>query len=107
LGDEYRNLNAFFNKLGISHRVSFPHTHQQNRTVERKHRHIVETGLTLLARADVPFRFWSDAFFTACFLINRTPTRVLSMKTPLELLFKELPDSLEEKCPSTTVENRG
>jgi hypothetical protein len=60
--------------------------------VERKHRHIVETGLTLLAHAAVPFRFWSDAFSTACFLINRTPTRVLNMKTPLELLFKELPD---------------
>jgi histone deacetylase 1/2 len=73
-GGEYRNLNSFFNKLGISHRVSCPHTHQQNGAVERKHHHIVETGLTLLAHASVPFRFWSDAFTTACFLINRTPT---------------------------------
>jgi histone deacetylase 1/2 len=45
-----------------------------------------------LAHASVPFRFWSDAFSTACFLINRTPTRVLDMKTPLELLLNELPD---------------
>jgi histone deacetylase 1/2 len=72
--------------------VSCPHTHQQNGAVERKQRHIVETGLTLLAHAAVPFRFWSDAFSTACFLINKTPTRVLNMKTPLELFFKELPD---------------
>jgi histone deacetylase 1/2 len=91
-GGEYRNLNAFFNKRGISHHVSCPHTHQQNGAVERKHRHIIETGLTLLAHAAVPFHFWSDAFSSACFLINRTPTRVLNMKTPLELLFKELPD---------------
>jgi histone deacetylase 1/2 len=27
-GGEYHNLNTFFQKLGISHRVSFPHTHQ-------------------------------------------------------------------------------
>lgn len=63
-GGEYHNLNAFFSKLGITHRVSCPHTHQQNGVAERKHRHIVETGLALLAHASVPFRFWSDAFST-------------------------------------------
>jgi histone deacetylase 1/2 len=45
-GGEYHNLNTFFHKLGITHRVACPHTHQQNGSVERKHRHIVETGLT-------------------------------------------------------------
>ena len=54
-GGEYIKLNVFFDKLGILHRVSCPHTHQQNGTVECKHRHIVETGLTLLAHASVPF----------------------------------------------------
>jgi transposase InsO family protein len=39
-GGEYRNLNKFFTSLGISHRLSCPHTHQQNGSVERKHRHI-------------------------------------------------------------------
>jgi histone deacetylase 1/2 len=73
-GGEYRNLNTFFHKLGIIHRVACPHTHQQNSAAERKHRHIVKTGLTLLAHASMPFRYWSDAFFTACFLINRMPT---------------------------------
>ena len=91
-GGEYHNLNAFFNKLGITHRVSCPHTHQQNGVAERKHRHIVETGLALLAHASVPFRFWSDAFSTACFLINRLPTRLRHMKIPLELLLNEIPD---------------
>jgi histone deacetylase 1/2 len=91
-GGEYRNFNTFFDKLGISHRVSCPHTHQQNGAAERKHRHIIETGLTLLAHASLSFRFWSDAFATACFLIKRLPTRVLNMKTPLEILFHEVPD---------------
>jgi histone deacetylase 1/2 len=91
-GGEYIKLNQFFSDIGISHRVSCPHTHQQNGTAERKHRHIVETGLTLLAHASVPFRFWSDAFSTACFLINRLPSRVINMKTPLERLLGEKPD---------------
>jgi histone deacetylase 1/2 len=68
-GGEYHRLNQFFTDIGISHRVPCPHTHQQNGTAERKHRHIVETGLTLLAHASAPYRFWSDAFTTACFFL--------------------------------------
>jgi histone deacetylase 1/2 len=70
-GGEYHRLNKFFADIGISHRVSCPHTHQQNGTAERKYHHIVETGLTLLAHVFVPFSYWSDAFAIACFLINR------------------------------------
>jgi histone deacetylase 1/2 len=91
-GGEYHNLNTFFQKLGILHHVSCPHTHQQNGVAERKHRHIVETGLTLLSHASVPYFYWSDAFTTTYFLINRLPTRLLHMKTPLELLLHETPN---------------
>ena len=72
--------------------MSCTHTHQQNGTVERKHRHIVETGLTLLAHASAPLCYWNDAFATACFLINRLPSRTIEMKTPLERLLNETPD---------------
>jgi histone deacetylase 1/2 len=91
-GGKYLKLNKFFANIGVSHRVSCPHTHQQNGTAERKHHRIVETGLTLLAHASVPFRFWSDAFSTACFLINRLPSRVIDMQTPIERLLGETPD---------------
>jgi hypothetical protein len=57
-GGEYQKIhNTFFRSLGIAHRVSCPHTHQQNGSAERKHRHIVETGLALLAHAHVPLKF--------------------------------------------------
>jgi histone deacetylase 1/2 len=44
-GGEYEKLNSFFQHIGITHRVSCPHAHQQNGATERKHRHIVEVGL--------------------------------------------------------------
>jgi hypothetical protein len=56
-GGEFRSLNKFFENCGIVHRVACPHTHQQNGAVERKHRHIVETGLALLYHGSVPLRF--------------------------------------------------
>uniref|UniRef100_A0A2N9GPU0 Integrase catalytic domain-containing protein n=1 Tax=Fagus sylvatica TaxID=28930 RepID=A0A2N9GPU0_FAGSY len=52
-GGEFRKLNPFFAKCGIAHRLSYPHHHKQNGFVERKHRHIVDTSLTLLAAASM------------------------------------------------------
>jgi hypothetical protein len=46
-GGEYRPVNQLLQQLGILHRISCPHTHQQNGAIEQKHRHIVETGLAL------------------------------------------------------------
>lgn len=69
-----------------------PHTHQQNGSAERKHRHIVEVGLSLLAQACMPLKFWDEAFLAATFLINRTPSKVISYATPLERIFKVQPD---------------
>jgi hypothetical protein len=54
LCSEYHKLKSF-QPIGISHHVSYSYVHQQNSSVERKHRHIVEVGLTLLAQASMSF----------------------------------------------------
>jgi histone deacetylase 1/2 len=89
---EYEKLNSFFQEIGIAHRVSCPHAHQQNGAAERKHRHIVEVGLDLLANASMPLKFWDEAFLTAAYLINILPSRVINYSTPAELLLREKPD---------------
>lgn len=91
-GGEYQTLNSFFNKAGIVHLVSCPHTHQQNGSAERKHRHIVEVGLSLLSHAAMPLKFWDEAFQTAVYLINRVPSKTIGHATPLERLFNQKPD---------------
>jgi histone deacetylase 1/2 len=91
-GGEYEKLSPFFQKLGITHHVSCPHAHQQNGSAERKHRHIVEVGLALLAHASMPLKFWDEAFLTATYLINIMPSKVINNATPVELLFETVPD---------------
>jgi histone deacetylase 1/2 len=91
-GGEYHRLHKYFQATGIDHHISCPHTHQQNGLAERKHRHIVETGLTLLVQAQIPLRFWDEAFNTACYLINRMPSRTINNDTPIHKLFKTQPD---------------
>ncbi|GKA32283.1 putative RNA-directed DNA polymerase [Tanacetum coccineum] len=91
-GGEFRNLASFFSSLGIIHRRSCPHTSEQNGFVERRNRHVVETGLTLLAQACVPQRFWHYAFDTAVYLINRMPSRTSTTSHRFEHIFKRSPD---------------
>jgi len=61
-GREFRPLTQFLNTLGITHRLTCPHIHHQNGSVGRKHRCIVETGLTLLPNAKLPLCYWDHAF---------------------------------------------
>lgn len=72
--------------------MSCPHTHQQNGVAEQKHRHIVKTGLTLLAQSSISVRFWDKAFLTATYLINHLPSRVIENTTPLFGLLGTTPD---------------
>ncbi|CAJ2671926.1 unnamed protein product, partial [Trifolium pratense] len=91
-GGEFRPLTKYLTELGVVHRLTCPHTHHQNGLVERKHRHLVETGLTLLSQANLPMKYWDHAFVTAAFLINRIPTPVLDNKSPYYVLLNKQPD---------------
>jgi hypothetical protein len=93
-GGEFTS-NAFMNHLaynGITQQLSCPHTPEQNGLAERKHRHIVETGLTLLFHANVPLKLWVDAFLIAVYLINRLPLSSIGKETPYSKLFGKNPD---------------
>ena len=79
-------LVPFFNVLA-SCIVSPAHTPSKTGATERKHRHIVEVGLTLLAHASVPLKFWEEAFLTTVFLINRLLSRVINNETPFYHIF--------------------
>jgi hypothetical protein len=91
-GGEFIPVQTYLSSNGISYRQTCPHTHHQNGSVERKIRHIVDTGLALLSHSSVPLRFWDSSFDTACYLINRLPSSVNKLKSPFELLFHKTPD---------------
>jgi hypothetical protein len=59
--------------------------------VERKHQHLIDTTLALLAASSLPKKFWDDACLTSCYLINRLPTPLLNL-SPFQKLFSQVPD---------------
>ncbi|RDX81177.1 hypothetical protein CR513_38173, partial [Mucuna pruriens] len=91
-GGEFLQFTNFLTQIGVHHRVICPHTHHQNGTVECKHRHTVELGLTLLAQASLPLKYWDHAFLTSVYLIKRLPTSSLNFDIPFSELFGQFPD---------------
>lgn len=87
IGVEYHKLKDFFSSHGIQRLTTPPHTSQHNGSAKRQHQHIVETGLTLLHQAFVPFSYWPFAFQNASYVINQMPTPILDLETPFETLF--------------------
>lgn len=80
-------FKSYLANHGISHQISCPHTPQQNGVVERKHRHIIETVISLLSQSSLDYSFWPFAAQTAVTLINLLPTSVLSWKSPWFTLY--------------------
>lgn len=70
-GGEYLAMRSFLATCGITRLTTPPHTPEHNSYSEGRHRHIVETGLTLLHRASLPILFWPYAIAAAIYLINR------------------------------------
>lgn len=91
-GGEYAALKSHFSSTGISHLTTPPHTPEHNGFSERRHRHIVETRLTLLRHTFIPLELWSAAFSTVVYLINRMPKANLSNVSSYHRLFKKSPN---------------
>jgi len=89
---EFLVFRSFLDEHGIQHRLTCPHTHEQNGSIERKHRHITEMGLSLLAGANLPLTFWGEAFSTVVTIINVLPTMVLKYDNSYQLWFHKEPN---------------
>ncbi|TXG68264.1 hypothetical protein EZV62_003199 [Acer yangbiense] len=92
MGGEYLPFVNHLSKEGIKVQFSCPYTHQQNGVPKRKHRNIVEMGLTLLAHSGLPLKYWFEAFSTTTVLINNLPSSVLGFVSPFEKLYKRKPN---------------
>ncbi|XP_022871982.1 uncharacterized protein LOC111391071 [Olea europaea var. sylvestris] len=78
------NFQLFCQQNGILTQFSCVATPQQNGVVERKHRHILEAARALRFQANLLIKFCGECILTAVYLINYTPTPLLSGKNKFQ-----------------------
>lgn len=88
-GGEYifKAVTSYLASHGIAHQISCPYTPQQNDLMERKHRHLKETTITLLSQASLPSQYWSFAIQTNVSRINLLPTATFGFLSPWYKLY--------------------
>jgi len=85
-GGEYMAANTkdILNQRGIEHHLTMPGSPQQNGKAERFNRTIMDKAMSMLHTAGLPNGFWEFALASAAHIYNRTPSRMLKWRTPIE-----------------------
>ncbi|GJV09495.1 integrase, catalytic region, zinc finger, CCHC-type containing protein [Tanacetum coccineum] len=93
-GTEFVNkdLNAYYESVGITHDKTVSRTPQQNGVVERRNRTLVEAARTMLIFSKAPLFLWAEAIATACYTQNWSLIHTRHNKTPYELVHDKKPD---------------
>ena len=82
------DLRKYFEGEGIQHETSCPYTPQQNGRAQRKIGDILGKGRILMEQACISKKIWGFVVMTTIHLINRLTTKILSLKSPIEILEK-------------------
>ena len=87
-GDSAR---AYCQQEGIRFQIRAPHTKEQNGSAERSGKTLIDSSRSMLSTSNLPLHLASETYVTAGYLLNRTPTRSISWKTPFEMAYYKKP----------------
>jgi hypothetical protein len=114
-GGEYtsHDFRTFYEGNGIKHEITAPYTPQHNGMAERRNRTIMNMTRCMLKEKGLPHSFWGEVVVTACYVLNRSPTKkvnkvpevIWSGQTPSVkhlrvfgcLCYKHIPDQKRKK----------
>ncbi|KAH9688940.1 Integrase catalytic domain-containing protein [Citrus sinensis] len=76
---------VFCKQEGIQRQFMVAYTPQQNGVVEQMNRTFTEIIRAILRTAGLPNSFWAEAAKTACYIVNRSRSTVIGLKTVMEM----------------------
>ena len=94
-GTEYLSTKQreWYKEKSITLQTTGAYFPQQNDMAERFNRTLCEKKLAMILESGVPKRLWNEAAITAVYLINRSPSKEISMnKTTAEIRYRFRPD---------------
>lgn len=93
-GTEFVNaeLSSYLDSKGIKHETTVAYTPEQNGSIERENRTIVEAARTMLHAMNMPLYLWAECVNTSVFVLNRTGTSTVLNKSPCDLWYNKQMD---------------
>nr|KYP33156.1 Retrovirus-related Pol polyprotein from transposon TNT 1-94 [Cajanus cajan] len=85
-GKEYTSheFDKFCEDEGIERQLTVTYSPQKNGVSERKNHTVMEMARSMLKEKGLPNTFWAEAVYTAVYILNRCPNKVVQDKTPIE-----------------------
>ncbi|GJV17432.1 retrotransposon protein, putative, ty1-copia subclass [Tanacetum coccineum] len=80
-----REFEQLYIESGIGRHLTVVGMPQQNGVAENMNRTLMDKVRCLLIQSGLPKTFWAEATCTAAYLINRSPSRAIEKKTPMEM----------------------
>ncbi|KAH9751779.1 Integrase catalytic domain-containing protein [Citrus sinensis] len=86
-GGEYTDgeFLVFCKQEGIQRQFTVAYTPQQNGVAKRMNRTLTERIRAMLRTAGIPNSFWAEVAKTACYIVNRSPSTKIGLKTAMEM----------------------
>ncbi|KAK9054827.1 hypothetical protein SSX86_025906 [Deinandra increscens subsp. villosa] len=78
-------FNHYCKLKGIQRHLTVAGNPQQNGLVERMNRTLLNKVRCMLVSSGLPKKFWAEAVVTAAYLVNRSPSTAINLKTPMEI----------------------
>ena len=75
----------------MEHQLTVGYTPEQNGVLERKNRTIMEKLRAMIMEKGLPKTLWAKAVRTTVYLLNRSPTKAIQDKTPVEAWSRRKP----------------
>lgn len=79
-------------EFGIRHQTTVKYSPEQNESIEREMRTVVEAARTMLHAKRLQKHLWAKAVNTAVCTLNKSGTSSINNKTPYELWYGRLPE---------------
>lgn len=85
------SARAYCNQEGIRFQIRAPHVNEQNGSAERSGKNLIDRSRSMRVASNLPLALAPEIYVAAAYLLNRTPTRAISWKTPFEMAYNKKP----------------
>jgi hypothetical protein len=85
------SARGYCQQEGIKFQIRAPYVKEQNGSAERSGKSLIDRSRSMRVASNLPLALSPEIYMCAAYILNRTPTKTLSWKTPFEMAYGKKP----------------